>query len=153
MQSDNGKHKDKNEGHDNKECIEPTFLSRWGKQIEEKSREEECCYVTHEGNHKQGCIPASITWFIIKKKNCINIKEELNFSCLWKVKTNRTNQNCSSYPTHVSFQLWTKSNKRTTCTRRNNPDPNFDVDSAANINDVSLTCWNEYIEKVKFGLP
>ena len=43
----------------------------------------------------------------------------------------KTNQNCSPYPTHVSFHLWTKSNKSTTWTRRNSPEPNFDVVSAS----------------------
>jgi hypothetical protein len=47
------------------------------------------------------------------------------------IKAN-TYQNCSSYPTHLSFHPWTKSNKSITWTRRNNPEPNFDIVSAKN---------------------
>jgi len=45
-----------------------------------------------------------------------------------------TYQNCSSYPTHLSFHPWTKSSKSTTWTRRNNPAPNLEVVSAARYN-------------------
>lgn len=59
MQCNNGKQEHKNQGQHNKESVEATVLSRWGKQIEQKSRKQESCQIAHEWNNKQGSIPAS----------------------------------------------------------------------------------------------
>lgn len=50
----------------------------------------------------------------------------------------QTNHFCSSFSTHASFHVCTKSNSKITCTKRNNPEPNFDIVSGLS-QKLSLT--------------
>lgn len=57
MQSHYCKNKSKNQGHNNKEGVEPTIMSRWSKKMEEKSREGERPHIANKWNKKQSNKP------------------------------------------------------------------------------------------------
>ncbi len=50
----------------------------------------------------------------------------------------RTNWNCSSFATHVAFQLCVKSRRMITCARRNKPDPSLHTPPAHDVNSLAL---------------
>lgn len=48
VQSNYGKHENANQGHDNKEVIEPTAMSEWSEPMEKQPRQGKCCYVIND---------------------------------------------------------------------------------------------------------
>lgn len=144
MQCDDSKHEHKYQSHHNEECVKPTIMSWWGKKIKENPRKWKGCHVAYKGNNKQSHVPT------ISERKRLFFYDQRKY--LFPLKTTVSNQlqkmdgyqNCSSYPTHLSFHPWTKSSKSTTWTRRNNPEPNFEVASAFRNTNISSSQWKKH---------